>query len=257
MLSLRGLFVSIGAVSLCIVAVMPAFAQLDRSRCASCHFANPYTEPAQRHLDDWDRSPHGREGVGCERCHGGNSGTFESFLAHQDILHRSNPASPVHRTQLPRTCGACHAGPFTNFQQSHHFTLLNEGDGRGPTCTTCHDSVRGDLLSAERLERRCDSCHGDDGVAPRPGRAADARLMLEGISDVRESLKAARQLLDRVRDDARRADLDDAYNQAEVPLIQAAQAGHRFVFDELAERLVVARERAAELLATLVNPGEE
>ena len=29
-----------------------ALAQLDRSRCADCHFANPYTEPAQDHLHE-------------------------------------------------------------------------------------------------------------------------------------------------------------------------------------------------------------
>ena len=78
--------------------------------------------------------------------------------------------------------------------------------------------------------------------------------MIEGIVDVRESLEAARSLLDQVRDDTRRADLEEAYIQAEVPLIQAAQAGHRFVFDQLSERLAVARQRAADLLTAVVNP---
>ena len=210
-----------------------ALAQLDRSTCASCHFANPYTEPAQNHLHDWDVSPHGRESVGCESCHGGDSSTFESFLAHRDVLNSSNPASPVHRTQLPRTCGTCHVGPYTNFQQSRHFELLNEGDARGPTCTTCHHSVRANLLSPRSLEQRCESCHGAEGVAPRPGRAADARTLIEGISEVRASLSAARDLLDSVRDDTRRAELEEAYTQAEVPLIQARQAGHRFPMEKM------------------------
>lgn len=231
-----------------------AVAQLDRSRCASCHFANPYREPAQSHLHDWDVSPHGREGVGCESCHGGDSTTFESFLAHRDVLNSANPASPVHRTQLPRTCGSCHVGPYTNFQQSRHFELLGAGDARGPTCTTCHHSVRANLLSPRSLEQRCESCHGPEGVAPRPGRAAEARALIEGISEVRASMRAARDLMENVRDDRRRAALEEDYTQAEVPLIQARQAGHRFVFDELEERLATARERVARLLARLVNP---
>jgi len=232
----------------------PAQAQLDRSRCADCHFANPYEEPAQSHLHDWDLSPHGRNGVGCESCHGGDSSTFERFLAHRDVLRSSNPASPVHRTQLPQTCGSCHIGPHTNFQQSRHSELLSEGDRRVPTCTTCHDSGSATLLSPRSLERQCASCHGPDEIAPRPGRAADARALLEGIGDVRESLKAARQLVDRVDAESRRAQLEEAYRQAEVPLIQAREAGHRFVFDQLQERLATARERVAELLGQLVNP---
>ena len=242
------------AIGLGVQLSSPAFAQLDRSQCASCHFANQYDVPRQDHSREWDRSPHGRHDVGCESCHGGNSQTFESFLAHQDVLNSSNPASPVHRTQLPKTCGSCHLGPYTNFQRSQHFSLLAEGDRRVPTCTTCHDSVGARLLSARSLEQRCASCHGEDGVAPRPGRAANARVLLEGVEEVRESLKAAKRLVERVRDQSRRTQLEEAYRQAEVPLIQARQAGHQFVFDQLEERLATARQRTAHLLAQLVNP---
>jgi hypothetical protein len=42
-----------------------------------------------------------------------------------------------------------------------------------------------------------------------------------------------------------------------VPLIQAGQAAHRFVFDSLKERLSVARERSTALLQQLANPPEE
>ena len=60
-------------------------------------------------------------------------------------------------------------------------------------------------------------------VAPRPGRAAGARLLLEGIADVREeSLDAAEHLIDRIRDEQRQAAFRAAYRQAEVPLVQAA-----------------------------------
>ncbi len=93
------------------------------------------------------------------------------------------------------------------------------------------------------------------GIAPRPGRAAGARLLLEGTADVRESLDAAEHLIDRIRDEQRQAAFRAAYRQAKVPLIQAPQAGHRFVFDQLEKRLATARERAGELLAGLVNPA--
>ncbi|HJN44495.1 MAG: hypothetical protein QGI10_03830 [Vicinamibacterales bacterium] len=242
-------------VALAIFGAPPAQAQLDRSHCADCHFANPYTEPAQAHLEEWSRSPHGRNVVGCEQCHGGNPDTFESLQAHRDVLGSLNPSSAVHRTQLPSTCGACHIGPYVAFQRSQHFQLLGEGDRRVPTGSTCHGSVGAHLLSPAGLERQCASCHGSDGVAPRPGRAAGARLLLEGVAEVRESLEAAETLIDRIRDPVRRAGLEAAAQQAEVPVIQARQAGHRFVFDQLEERLATARARTAELLAQLVNPS--
>ena len=243
-----------------------SFAQ---NSCASCHveqagpassreydMVRPFGPAAIAHLDDWSRSAHRRAGVGCNACHGGQVGTYETFEAHQGILHSGNPASSVNRANLPQTCGSCHTGQFTAFQQSQHFQLLREGDRRGPTCSTCHGQVVANVLSPARLERQCAQCHGPDGIAPRPGRPEDVRLLLEGVSDTRASLDAARRLLDDVRDESRRRDLEDAYEQAEVPLIQAVRAGHEFVFDSLRERLATARARVARLLQELVNPPQ-
>jgi hypothetical protein len=228
-------------------------AQAQRSLCADCHFANT-DAPDRDHLDAWSVSAHGRAGVGCDRCHGGDPTTLERFQAHQDVRRSSNPSSPVFRANLPRTCGRCHTGPYVQFQQSQHFALLNEGDRRGPTCTTCHGSVAARLASPRSIEQRCEQCHGPNGREPREGRSMEARVMLEGIGDVRESLKAASRLIDRVGDPARRQTLEDALEQAEVPLTQARDAGHRFVFDELERRLATARTRTVALMQLLINP---
>ncbi len=253
-------------VGLVLGGSVPALGQ---NSCASCHIeqagpassreydrVRPFSSATIAHFDDWTRSAHRRAGVGCDACHGGQVGTYETFEAHQGILNSGNPASQVHRANLPETCGRCHTGQYTAFQQSQHFQLLREGDRRGPTCSTCHGQVVATLLSPERLERQCAQCHGPDGVAPRPGRPEDVRLLLEGVSDARASLDAARRLLRDVRDESRRRDLEDAYEQAEVPLIQAIRAGHQFVFDGLRERLATARERVAALLERLVNPPQ-
>ena len=247
--------VVVGFATLGLLAAPAALAQLERSRCADCHFANPYTEPAQEHLHRWSLSPHGRSDVGCDRCHGGDPGTFESQLAHIGVLGSFNPSSPIHRTQLPATCGSCHSGPYVNFQESRHYELLTEGDRRVPVCTTCHGSVGARLLSPRGLERQCAECHGPDGIEPREGRAEAARLLLQGVADVRESLQAARHLIERVRDENRRRELQESYLDAESPVIEARRAGHRFVFDRLEERLEAARERTADLLSELANPS--
>jgi hypothetical protein len=52
----------------------------------------------------------------------------------------------------------------------------------------------------------------------------------------------------------RQEQLRQAYQQAEVPLIEAGRSIHQFVFDNLKERLVTARQRIEKLLAELVNP---
>ncbi len=248
----RFVILATGASTLLLAG--PATAQ--DSRCADCHFANP-TAPRQDHLEDWDRSPHGRNRVGCETCHGGDPTTFESFLAHQGILNSRNPASPVHRWNLPRTCGACHTGPFVAFQDSKHFELLRSGDEAPPTCSTCHGEVAAKLLSPRGLERRCETCHGNDRIAPNSDFPPQGRILLEDVEEVRQLLDRANELIRRVDDEQRRESLEDAFEQAEVPLVEAVRAGHAFVFDRLQERLAVSRERVNEILNAFANPKRE
>ena len=235
-----------------VVAPLPALAQ--RSRCADCHIANPQA-PSQRHVSDWDLTAHGRKDVGCEKCHGGDATTFESSLAHRGILPSGNPASRTALANLPATCGVCHAGPYVAFQHSRHYEVLRAGDKRAPSCSTCHGDVGGFLLSPKGLEAQCRQCHGTGKAAPQPETGTQARLLLEGIRDVRASLDAAQSLIRRVKDPKRRAAFEEAYGQAQVPVTEAVDAGHSFVFTGVEERLGAAQRRAAALLERLANPA--
>lgn len=242
------------AVAAFVVALSAsAVSAQQQSRCADCHFANP-TAPASHHVSDWDSSPHGRNQVGCERCHDGDPTTFERGPAHRGILQPGNARSPVNRTNLPQTCGACHTGPYSQFQQSRHFELLKIRNANGPTCTTCHGEVAGELPSAKAIEAQCQRCHGERSPQPRPGRAATARRMIEGLRDVRAQLRAADADINRVRDEGRRTQLRAQADQVRVPLTQAADAGHRYVYDQLEERLGTARTRLAALQEQIANP---
>lgn len=234
-------------------------AEAQGSRCADCHYANaPSPLPgwsgfAMRHLQDYDLSPHSRQGTGCESCHGGNPTTFEKFLAHKDMLPPSSPASPAHKVNLPKTCGSCHTGPFVAFQKSQHYALLQAGDDRGPTCSTCHGEVAAYLLSPKTLGKRCASCHGEGQPQARPGRADDAQLLMTEVAEVRARLKEAQSLIRRIKDKALRAKFEEQWRQAEIPLIEARNAGHEFVFDNLKERLERARQRSDALMDALAN----
>ena len=222
------------------------------SRCADCHYAQGQV-PAPDHLFAWDRSPHASNNVGCDKCHGGNSTVFEATLAHRGILNSGNKKSPVYRANLPATCGACHVGPFVAFQDSRHYQLLKNGDDHGPTCSTCHDAVAGQLLSPKALEKQCSHCHGAGEVAPRAERARNARTMYESLNVVREQLKLAKAMIAKVDDRQRRTDLLAQYEQAQVPLTRAINAGHTFVYSELEEYLALAQQRVEALMSTIAN----
>ena len=224
-----------------------------QSRCADCHFANPGSV-SPSHLSDWDLSGHGRKGVGCETCLGGDPKSFEPFVAHKDILARTNPASPIHRTNLPKTCGTCHTGPLVAFQRSKHYELLRAGDRHVATCTTCHGDVAGSKLSPRALESQCASCHAAGKIAPHPEFPARGKLAVEGLRETRALLKDVRAAISRVKDPARRKALEAAAQQAEVPIIEATQAGHAFVYDQLEERLTTARARLSALFDRVSNP---
>ena len=251
--------VRIALIATAVVCASVA-ARAQQSRCADCHFANPpqgLSTPSGdslRHLRDWDNSAHARANVGCERCHGGDATTFEPLQAHRTVLHWSNPAAPVNRANLPRTCGGCHAGPFAAFQKSRHFALLTEGDRNVPTCATCHGEAGENRPSPKALESECRSCHRAGRPGGHPEHPALGRQMLEGVRDARAQLKEARKLIERISDRARRERLTQAAQQVDAPLTQATQAGHSFVYDNLEERLNVARRRLSELVDALANP---
>lgn len=227
-------------------------AQTTPSRCADCHFANPRSV-SRWHLAEWDHSAHGRAGVGCEKCHGGDPSTFESFLAHQGILSAQNPASPVNRVNLPKTCGGCHPGPFAAFQKSRHYDLLREGDLDTPTCVTCHGNVGAFLLSPKSLYAECADCHAAGKVAPRGDFPSEGKIVLTSVREVRASLDEAAALIKRVKDKVRRESLETELEDARAPLLEAVHSAHMFVFDRMQDRLFMARQRADMLRERLAN----
>jgi len=149
--------------------LLPAAAsgQSYRSTCADCHFARPEA-PAQDHLFNWEHSLHGRNNVGCEKCHGGNASTFEQLQAHAGLLTADAVKSPVNRRNLPATCGACHDRAecvachqgVTKPVDFHpgNYVLAHAVDARRgtPDCSACH-----------RAQSFCVGCHERSGVGRR------------------------------------------------------------------------------------------
>jgi hypothetical protein len=59
-----------------------------------------------------------------------------------------------------------------------------------------------------------------------------------------------------VQDPERRRLLEDAYEQAQVPLTEAVSSAHSFRFENMRERLLAAKERSEALLTELANPAK-
>jgi hypothetical protein len=166
------------------------------------------------------------------------------------------PNAHVHRTTIQQSrCADCHfSGP--DAPRTEHLSAWEHSahSRNNVGCERCHGDAVYQRPSARALETRCAQCHGPNRIAPRQERAEAARTLYNTLHESRDLMKTVRLLVNRVSDKPRRTQLDEAHQQAEVPLIQAVQAGHQFVSDDLKEHLSVARERIEALLGQLANP---
>lgn len=132
--------------------------------CTSCHESHPQDTPGgynpRLHISSYMESAHGRaiarggliHAPTCSDCH-------ESHAVHP-VEH---PDSPVHHSRIHKTCGSCHVGILSTYEESVHGRLVDEGREDAPVCTDCHtsheiiqpDKVAFKLASSDR----CGSCH--------------------------------------------------------------------------------------------------
>lgn len=90
----------------------------------------------------------------CQSCHGSHH-----------ILSHTDPASPTYKTNVPKTCGACHAGIASDYMNGIHGKAIAAGNLKAPVCTDCHTAHA--ILQPTESEFRmqstpiCGSCHTD------------------------------------------------------------------------------------------------
>jgi cytochrome b subunit of formate dehydrogenase len=134
--------------------------------CSSCH---------DDVLEAWELGMHGREFASgdaaaptCATCHD----------PHVD-LPSSNPASPLHRTNLAALCTKCHGDqngvgarrsavphPAQSYARGAHARAMAAGNEAAATCSDCHDShavlrARNPLskVNYENVSSTCGACH--------------------------------------------------------------------------------------------------
>jgi len=88
----------------------------------------------------------------CATCHG-----------YHEIRTPRDAGSTVNRVRVPATCGACHAGILSLFEQGVHGQALKKGNPNAPVCIDCHSAH--EVIATEtarwRLDviKECGTCH--------------------------------------------------------------------------------------------------
>lgn len=88
----------------------------------------------------------------CSSCHGTHH-----------ILSHKNPQSPTYRTNIPGTCGKCHAGIKNEYLAGTHGKAMLAGNQKAPVCTDCHTAHRimepQKTAFQEKTVGTCGGCH--------------------------------------------------------------------------------------------------
>ena len=235
--------------TLIVGSIASASAQDVVSRCVSCHVANPRTVPMATHLAEWRASAHGRRGIGCEHCHGGDPLEEQPVYAHRGVLGAAHPNSMVHAENLVRTCAPCHLRNAQAFRTSLHHTLVQAGERRAPTCITCHGAMNTRVPSPATLEARCAACH-----PPASARGAYPALMRTAVESVNALSARETALEDRVAalaDHERRVELMVALTFARAALKDAVALVHAFQVQNVDERTAAIRQQLDSIEASV------
>ncbi len=90
----------------------------------------------------------------CQSCHGSHH-----------ILSHNNPESPTYKTNIPNTCGKCHAGIEADYEKGIHWKAIAAGNLKAPVCTDCHTAhaILQPTSDVFRMQSTpiCGSCHKD------------------------------------------------------------------------------------------------
>ncbi len=132
--------------------------------CADCHSEHsdktPNGHDPGEFTNDYLESVHGKAlmkqglvvAASCVDCH----------RAHE-VLPATDPASTVHRKQVPETCGKCHEGVAEVFATSVHATKMAAGEDAAPVCTDCHTAHSITRASEQNFKldiiNECGDCH--------------------------------------------------------------------------------------------------
>lgn len=197
----------------------------------------------------WYGSVHGRKGVACDKCHGGEPSHADKEPAHRGVKSSRDPQSPIYYKNLPETCGKCHQAVYQQFVRSRHYENL-KADRLAPTCTTCH-GFQMDIggVAPHQIVGRCTICHNpQQGVKPEVGNLA--RQTVEEIVQAEHAVQTAQTAVEFAREQGfEPKGAEELLRTARERLRKTAELWHNFRLaafrQELREIQAVAGEASA------------
>lgn len=242
-------WVAMGVSGALVVGALVTLRAEDRpavSHCAACHkAAGVKVKYIQHTLEDWERSPHAKAGVGCESCHGGRPDQTDPMKAHEGIRRSTEKSSPVYYRNLPETCGQCHSEEQKAFSKSAHFRVLQR-TGKGPTCTTCHGTMAATVLSPKALEQTCNLCH------KKPVGAQETLLIMNQSAELFRVAEEA--VADTKTKGGDVAPLEKDIQEGRKGLQEAAREWHTFNLNEVKRHAIQVFEKAKSVRAKVRKP---
>lgn len=148
---------SILMVALLGAGLASAAPEIDKEsqQCITCHTASGM---APTMIDQWKKSKHAENGVGCLACHQAEEDDFDAF---------KHAGTYVGLYPTPKDCSACHQEEVTEHEKSKHaypFWLYAPADraifepiiGTKQGCESCHNISN---LWPDGSVGECDACH--------------------------------------------------------------------------------------------------
>jgi hypothetical protein len=128
--------------------------RIERIVCLQCHGTTLVPAKLRGIPDEWRKSVHYRNGVGCNNCHGGDPNDLALAMSPQKgFLGVPKPK------EVPQFCGKCHIGIMKSYLASVHGKALM-ATGRGPNCIVCHGTHNIQKASINIINPKlCGVCH--------------------------------------------------------------------------------------------------
>ncbi len=158
--------------------------------CSNCHRLETSIYLASDHGQAVHKGV--EEAASCKDCHGNTHA----------LLNSRDPASPVNRVNLTKTCGRCHANtaemrrfnlrqdnPIVSYETSvHGIALLQKGALNSATCTDCHGSHdlhkstnESSKLFWRTVPATCGKCH--ENVQRTYALSVHGKAVAQGVRD--------------------------------------------------------------------------
>lgn len=238
-------FAVLGAFSRVAAAAEPA---KPAESCVECHKDDKFRVQNKKIYDyyqEWKGSAHDLAGLSCTACHNGDPAKAGKEEAHAGMVPQSDPASPFHYKNIPKTCGGCHQPVLDRFAKSRHFEQL-KSTGRGPNCITCHGALNAKVYSTTIIERACSNCHNAK-TKNHPEVIGKAQEILERLNHANGYRKGLRFYYKSVKKPEAMAKVDKAYTDT-------IDFWHEFDFKKLKPR---SQDLLAELKALYLEAHKE